>query len=183
MSDPLDIPLQRLAGDLLHGATRTGAGASELEGAVIDPDDDGLLEDEEFVARVERPRRSRPRAQDQSESAVTAEVLKDLNTRPGHLFRKMHQGAFAGSGQPDIYGCADGRMVVIEMKAGDAKRFAPTPKQHRALLQWQGVGALVGLASSLDQVDQIMAHLHDPHYRYNGQFGAPAPGAPPVPED
>lgn len=181
MTDPLDIPLQRLAGELERGATRTRAGASDQEEAVIDPDDDGeLLDDEVFVAKVERPR-SRYRPQEQLESDVTTEVLRDLNTRPRHRFRKMHQGAFSGSGQSDVYGCAEGRMVVIEMKASEKKK--PTPKQHRALLQWQEADALVGVAASLEHVEQIMARLHDPHYRYNGQFGAPAPDAPPEPED
>ena len=139
-------------------------------------DDD--LEDEQFVATIHRPK---PRAtRPASEGATTEEVLTELNTRPGHLFRKVHQGAFSGAGEPDLDGCLDGRCVKIEMKAPGKK---PSSAQNRRLMQWQKAGALVGWARSLAEVDQILDQVDDPTYRYTGQPGAPAPGAPPAPEE
>lgn len=139
------------------------------------------LEDAPFSAHIERASKHRPASESESELART--VLADLNARPGHFFRKVHQGAASGSGEPDLDGCVRGRTVKIELKvAGGTRKNVPTDKQHRRLLQWQAAGALVGWATSLRQVDEILARLDDPTYRYNGQAGAPAPAAPPEPE-
>lgn len=180
-TDPLLPACAVLASELLGRTTVPAPGAS----SGVSMSDHGVvddLEDEEFVATIHRPR---PRAtRPAGETPTTEEVLKDLNTRPGHRFQKMHQGAYSGSGEPDLDGCVVmstglGRSVKIEMKAPGKK---PTAKQNKRLLQWQEAGALVGYAHNLDEVDEILAHLEDPHYRYTGQPGAPAPGAPPAPE-
>jgi hypothetical protein len=182
MSDPLAAPLQQLAQELARGATGGPPDTSDQESAMDDePFDDEELVDEPFEAKIER---ARYRPASQSEGSLTEEVLRELNTRPGVLARKVHQAALSGSGEPDLDICAHGRCVKIELKvAGGSRKTAPTPKQHRRLLQWQQAGALVGWATSMREVDEILLRLDDPTYRYNGQAGAPTPAAPPVPED
>lgn len=176
MTDPLAEPLAALASDLQRQATAPASGTSAVGNGVIDDD----LEDEPFEAKIER---GRYRPASQSEASLTEEVLNELNSRPGHLFQKMHQGAFSGSGEPDLDGCVYGRTVKIELKVeGGSRKPAPTAKQHRRLLQWQEADALVGWATSMIQVFEILGRRNDPTYRYNGQAGAP-PAAPPVPED
>lgn len=169
-SDPLAPVCAVLAAELLgQQATESTHAASPLERVVTaqpvrEVADD--LEDDEFCARIARPQRAR--TSPQSETATTAEVLKDLNARPEHHFQKMHQGSHSGSGEPDLDGCVRGRCVKIEMKANP---YRPSAKQNRRLLTWQKAGALVGWARSLDEVDAILSHLDDPTYRYTGQPG------------
>lgn len=150
---------------------------SSAEGVEIADD----LDDESFAARIER---ARYRPATESESSLAETVLSDLNARPGVVARKVHQGAASGSGEPDLDICYHGRCVKIELKvAGGTRKPGPTAKQHRRLLQWQDAGALVGWATSLQEVDEILARADDPTYRYDGQAGAPAPAAPPEPEE
>ena len=164
--DPLAAPVRQVATELLG---QTGKG----QGVEVAAD----LDDEEFSARVER---GRYRPASQAEGSLANEVLRELNARPGHLWRKVHQGPASGSGEPDLDGCVHGRCVKIELKVkGGSRTAAPTSKQHRRLLQWQAAGAHVGVATSLQEVDDILARLDDPNYRYDGQVGAAPPAAPP----
>jgi hypothetical protein len=51
-----------------------------------------------------------------SETDRTLDVLKWMKAQPGvHAFKK-HTGPMGESGHPDIFGCRDGRMVLVEMK-------------------------------------------------------------------
>lgn len=94
------------------------------------------------------------------EKKVTDKVLKELNSRPGHLFYKVHQGRYGG-GQPDIDGVVYGRSVKIEMKAPGNE---PTARQMLVMRRWAKVGALVGWATSLEEVEELLSHLDDPDW-------------------
>lgn len=192
--DPLSRVLRHVAQEFMTELSRVVTSAAVERATIRDPETsedmmtssaEGVeiaddLDDAPFAARVQR---ARYRPATGSESSLAEEVLAELNARPGHFFRKVHQGAASGSGEPDLDGCVHGRCVKIELKVhGGSRKNAPTAKQHRRLLQWQAAGALVGWATSMQEVDELLARLDDPTYRYDGQAGAPSPAAP-LPED
>lgn len=154
------------AGDPLAGPLATLA--QELRAPVL-PEFE-VPEDEPFAMRVQQAT-SRPTAS-QSETAIVAEMLKWLNVQPLCHARKVHQSAVTGSGEPDLLICWRGRMVVVEVKRPGEH---PTRKQLRRLLTWQEAGALVGWATSLDDLRMILARADDPTWHADlAQPGAPA---------
>lgn len=108
-----------------------------------------------------------------SETEITKECLGWLNTQPFTYAWKLHTSAFGEGGHPDIDGCANGRSIKIEMKKPGEK---PDSRQMGRLKAWRAAGALVGWASSLDEVQAIFAHRHDP----NWHNPLTAPGAEPL---
>jgi hypothetical protein len=77
-----------------------------------------------------------------NENAVTAKVIKLLNSIDKCYARKRHGGIFS-SGDPDIHACYKGRTVLIEMKldGGTLSKL-----QAFQMSQWKKAGALVLLA-------------------------------------
>ncbi len=120
-----------------------------------------------------RPPRRQP--QTEPESRITARALTWLNAQPRTYAWKLHTGSMGQGGHPDIDGCADGRCLKIEMKRPGEK---PSQRQMARLLQWQAAGALVGWASSVEEVRAIVAHAADLGWE-NPLTG---PGAPAVSE-
>lgn len=182
-------PIRRACAAVAHLLGQQG-------GTVTDPLDlddlvaDDELADDEFRAKIHWAK-APSRGPDEPETTLQRRIVATLNARPGHQFRKLHIGPEDQKGQPDLYGCVTlptglGRMVVIEVKSwGPGYEPRPQPAQDAALLEWQRAGALVGWATSMRQVDQILACLDDPAYRYaaGGGPGAPAPGTLRSPED
>lgn len=185
-ADPLADPLRELAVNIATGRGRAEPSDEDVAAAqlMLDDGDGGEwdLEDLDFdpTAVADRKGKARNRGEGgQSEAAFTTETLNALNARPGHRAQKVTPGPSGGEGEPDIDGCALtryglGRSFKIELKVGTKR---PTDVQQARLLQWQQSGALVGWATSIDEVWQILAHVNDPDYRW--VRGGPS-GAPPV---
>lgn len=111
----------------------------------------------EWAAGNLPPKTSRRRPR-HTESEVTKLALSWLRAQPRTYAWKLHTGAYGESGHPDIDGCVDGRSLKIEMKEPGYK---PTTLQRARLITWRKTGALVGWATSLEEVQQIFAHAPD----------------------
>lgn len=122
-----------------------------------------------------RNRPPRARAPVKTETVITGEALSWLNAQPDTYAWKLHTGPMGEGGHPDIDGCTRGRSIKIEMKRPGEK---PTRRQMARLLRWRAAGALVGWATSVEEVRAIFAHADDPEY-VNPLTG---PGAPAVSE-
>jgi hypothetical protein len=121
-----------------------------------------------------RPPRQRRRVR--SETDITKECISWLKAQPETYARKLHTGPMSGETKhPDIDGCTRGRSIKIEMKRPGEK---PDRGQMARLLQWRAAGALVGWATSVEEVRAIFANAANPDY-VNPLTG---PGAPAVPE-
>lgn len=116
----------------------------------------------------------RKRVAVKTEGAITGEALSWLNSQPGTYAWKLHTGPMGEGGHPDIDGCTQGRSIKIEMKRPGE---VPTRRQMARLLQWRAAGALVGWATSVEEVRAIFANAGNPEYA-NPLTG---PGAPAVP--
>ena len=116
----------------------------------------------------------RRRARVRSETDVTKECISWLKAQPGTHAWKLHTGPMGMGGHPDIDGCTRGRSIKIEMKRPGEK---PDGRQMVRLLQWRAAGALVGWATSVEEVRAIFANWDNPEY-VNPLTG---PGAPAVP--
>lgn len=94
----------------------------------------------------------------QPEARLSTKIVKWLNEQPGVIARKRHGSAY-GTTDVDIYGCVNGRHFEIEVKVGDNK---PTKLQEKRLEQWAAVGAITGVAWSLDEVKELMRPYINP---------------------
>lgn len=179
--DPLDDPLRVLAGELADTAAVEAVDQLALDDDAAE--DDWELQDETFdpeAVRERHPRKGSARNRGeggQSEAGLVTETLNALNSRTGVRAQKITPGPSGGAGEPDIDGCAltrwgVGRTFKIELKVGNKR---PTKVQTARLLQWQESGALVGWATSLDEVDQILALVNNPDYRWTPDMGSGAP--------
>jgi hypothetical protein len=76
------------------------------------------------------------------ESSITGALIRNVKKLQAAGFKihimKVHGGQWT-SGQPDLMGCYNGRMFVIEMKT-DIGRV--TGRQEEALKKWEQSGAL-----------------------------------------
>lgn len=75
---------------------------------------------------------------------------------PNILIRKNHGTSFATAGDPDLYGCLNGRAFAIEMKRPGEK---PTKLQEQRLREWATAGAYVGIAHSAEEMLGILDSL------------------------
>jgi hypothetical protein len=107
------------------------------------------------------------------EAKITERALTWLNAQPRCYAWKLHTGPMGEGGHPDIDGCIAGRSIKIEMKRPGEK---PTRRQMGRLLRWRQAGALVGWATSVEEVRAIVAHAADLDWE-NPLTG---PGAPAV---
>lgn len=124
-----------------------------------DEDFDAEPEDESPVRRT-RPRNRHVTNPDprrhRSEAAIQSSLIERLRSR-GHGI--VTTGSrFLLTGTPDIIACVDGRTVVIEVKRPGEK---PVPAQLGQLARWQRAGALAGWATSEEDLDALLVHLHD----------------------
>ena len=92
------------------------------------------------------------------ESQIVNSILRWLNSQPGTLARKLHGSQYSVKGDPDIYGCIDGKMFLIECKRPGEQ---PRPIQVKRLQEWQERGAVLGVASSLQEAQQILRGLYE----------------------
>jgi len=87
------------------------------------------------------------------ESTITRNILRALRGVPGLLVRKRHGSAVGISGDPDLFGCYDGRHFEIEVKRPGAR---PTALQQARLKEWALAGARVGVAHSVEEALDIV---------------------------
>ena len=88
------------------------------------------------------------------EANLQKKVVKKLRQRyPDGQFRVLHGTAYAHRGDPDIYGCINGRMILIETKID---RNKPTKIQEKRLRDWRRAGAISFAAWSWEEVDKVL---------------------------
>ena len=58
-------------------------------------------------------------------TGVTDKILDYCQRTPGFFLRKIHCGAMQGKGQPDLWGCYRGMVVVCESKTPDGRLKNP----------------------------------------------------------
>ncbi|MBM3744574.1 MAG: VRR-NUC domain-containing protein [Acidobacteria bacterium] len=91
---------------------------------------------------------------DPRESTLVRQIVAALRATPGVVVRKRHGSSWSVAGDPDLYGSFRGRHFEIEVKRPGAD--GPTPLQQTRLQQWAAVGALVGVARSVDEALRIV---------------------------
>lgn len=134
------------------------------------PEGDGLIVDDPFIPGFDSQARARAKLivpavtrTETSETDITKEAIAWLKKQPHAYAYKLYSGAFGESGHPDIDGCIDGRSIKIEMKR-PAK--APTVQQMARLRQWRAAHAIVGWATSVQQVrDLVIYSVAHPDWR------------------
>lgn len=88
------------------------------------------------------------------EKSITNRIIKAIrDAYPGAVMRKKHGTAWGVAGDPDVYGCANGRAFAIEVKRPGEN---PTPLQQQRLAEWQAAGALAGVARSVEDAMAIL---------------------------
>lgn len=91
------------------------------------------------------------------ETGVTKRILEGLNSLPGCMARKLHGSAYSVVGDPDIYGCINGRMFQFEVKAPGAKADKDhAAKQAWEQRKWREAGAIVAQVTSWKEVQEIL---------------------------
>lgn len=84
-----------------------------------------------------------------TESALQKRVLEELKSEPGVRALRLTESPYLEAGTPDLLVVVEGRAVFVELKVEGEK---PTPLQAYRGREWASVGALVGVARSLDEV-------------------------------
>lgn len=83
----------------------------------------------------------------------------------GDTYHPIGTGA-AKAGTPDNLTCVPtdfgGRFCAIELKQPGKK---PTPLQQKRLRSFQAAGAVAGWATTMVEVDALLAHAGDPSWR------------------
>lgn len=90
------------------------------------------------------------------ERTIQNRIMAWLNRQPGVVARVLHGSAWSTAGDPDIYGCVNGRMFLIEVKQPGRE---PTPLQQRRLAEWKNAGALTGVAHSVREAQRLIEPL------------------------
>lgn len=121
-----------------------------------------------------RRRHARPA----TETSIREDCANLIMQSGGHCIVK-HQTMYGTRGTPDLIGCINGRMVVIEVKRTDVD--PPGPEQIGRLRKWQEVGALAGWVRSVEHLRQILDHLDD--FGWRNDFAVPGDGRISLPEE
>lgn len=87
------------------------------------------------------------------ETSVVKAILKWLNSQPG-CYAVKTRGDARQAGWPDIIGCCDGKMLVLEVKRPGNNRL--TALQEVTLDRWREAGARTGVVHSVDEVKQLL---------------------------
>ena len=89
------------------------------------------------------------------EKTIQKNILRYLNSLPRCRARNhTASGPYNQSGEPDIDGCLNGRSLKIEVKRPGGSPL--TDLQQKALQEWAHVGAITGVAYSVEDVQQIL---------------------------
>lgn len=99
----------------------------------------------------------------ESEADITKKSIRWLKRQPATYAWKLFGSVMGETGHPDIDGCTGGRSIKIEMKRPGER---PTAHQMARLRQWRETGAIVGWASSVEQVQQLVTYAkQSPEWR------------------
>lgn len=90
-----------------------------------------------------------------TEKSITRRIITYLNKLPGCRAMKF-PGTIHRHGEPDIFCCYRGRMVLLEVKRPGEK---PTPLQAATLAKWQQAGAVAEVVRSVEEVKKILEGL------------------------
>lgn len=102
-----------------------------------------------------------------SEAQVCAEVDRALAATPRCYILNVTGSAEQTAGTPDRVGVVDGRAFVCEIKAPGE---TPRRLQLMQLRRWQAAGAISGWVTSVSELEQLLARVHD------GQWTNPLTG-------
>lgn len=95
--------------------------------------------------------------QSSAETALVNKMIARIKAEPMSWARKVHGGAYSDTGEPDIDACVSGRSLKVEVKMPGAR---PTAIQLAALRRWERAGALAGWATSVPELEQLIACVH-----------------------
>lgn len=87
------------------------------------------------------------------ESTTTRKVIDRINALPDGRAIKMHASAAQGAGEPDVFACVGGRMVVVEVKRRGER---PRPLQDHVLRAWRKAGAVAIWTTDADEVIALL---------------------------
>ncbi len=90
-----------------------------------------------------------------TEKSIVQSILYYLNNLPKCRAIKF-QGTIRKHGEPDIFCCYHGRMILLEVKRPDGE---PTPLQEVTLQLWRNAGAVAEVVSSVNDVKKILDDL------------------------
>lgn len=102
-------------------------------------------------------------SQNVSESTIVENIVRYLRSLPNAHARKIHGSVYGTTGEPDIDACMEGRTLKIEVKRpGYEDQLKPI--QRVALQRWRDAGAIVGVATSVDDVRELIywSAMNDP---------------------
>lgn len=89
------------------------------------------------------------------ERPIVEAIIRYIRSLPQGWARKTHGGQFS-SGEPDVSGCVRGRAIHLEVKR--SPREEATPLQQAKLRQWAASGAITGVVSSVEEVQEMLEH-------------------------
>lgn len=87
------------------------------------------------------------------ESAIVNRILRNAKRIHGLTIRKRHGSASSTAGDPDLYGCYQGRHFEFEAKRPGER---PTALQLARLEEWRAAGALTGWGTSWEDFCVIL---------------------------
>lgn len=91
------------------------------------------------------------------EDSIVTSILKILNDTKGVKAQKWH-GSVMSRNNPDIFGCAYGRMFVIEVKRPGESATTP---QMRELEQWGQAGAIACVMTEAGDARELLEMMGD----------------------
>lgn len=80
--------------------------------------------------------------------------MKYLRTLDGGKFINLHGSVYSERGSPDILGCINGQLIAIECKRKAG--IEADPIQLWRLQEWEAAGAVVGVVSSVKDVQELI---------------------------
>jgi Holliday junction resolvase len=98
-----------------------------------------------------------------TETKLVQAIRKRLEA-DGFRVIKLHGNAFQEPGLPDLFAIRGGRLLAIEVKLPGN---VPTPIQRRKLADLEQAGAVVGVATSIEDVDNLVARFEQARYNAN----------------
>ena len=87
-----------------------------------------------------------------TEKSIVKSILEYLKTVPKCRAIKM-QGTINRAGEPDIFCCYKGRLVLFEVKRPGNK---PTMLQAAVLRKWREAGAVTAVVYSVDDAKKVL---------------------------
>lgn len=89
------------------------------------------------------------------ESKLVDKIRNEIK-RLGGKSIKIHGNQYIEIGTPDVIGCLKGKMLAIECKLPGEE---PSKIQKHRLGEWEKVGAITGVAESLEQFRDIIREI------------------------